>query len=141
MIVGVEVEARDLFVGDAVDRPAPDEAGEHLGEVARQAKRLPHLGDRAAGAVAGDDGGQRRAVPPIGLVYPLDDFFAPLMLEVDVDIGRLLALARDEAIEEHLVLDWVDRGDPKQETDEAIRRAREEKRSEGNEGVDKGKSR
>src|SRR3546814_3190875 len=99
MIVGVEVEARDLFVGDAVDRPAPDEAGEHLGEVARQAKRLPHLGDRAAGAIAGDDGGQRGAVPPIGLVNPLDDLLAPLMLEIDIDIGRLLALARDKALE------------------------------------------
>src|SRR3546814_19690777 len=122
MIVGVEVEARDLFVGDAVDRPAPDEAGEHLGEVARQAKRLPHLGDRAAGEVAGDDGGQRRAVPPIGLVSPLDAFFAPLMLEVYVDIGRLLALARAEPLAEKPVPDWVHRGDPTTETDAAVRR-------------------
>src|SRR3546814_12783374 len=87
MIVGVEVEARDLFVGDAVDRPAPDEAGEHLGEVARQAKRLPHLGDRAAGAGAGDAGGQRRAVPPTAIAYPLADYFAPPLTEVAVHIG------------------------------------------------------
>src|SRR3546814_5512557 len=46
---------------------------------------------------------QCRAVPPVGLIDPLDDFLAPLMFEVDVDIGRLLALTRHETLrsEEH----------------------------------------
>jgi len=30
----------------------------------------------------------------------LDDFLAPLVLEIDVDIGRLVALLRDEALEQ-----------------------------------------
>src|SRR3546814_2395683 len=59
---------------------------------------------------------------PIGLVDPLDDFLAPLMLEVDVDIGRLLALARHEALEEQLVPDRIDRGHAEQEADAAVRR-------------------
>ena len=34
------------------------------------------------------------------LVDMLDDFFAPLMLEIDVDVGRLAALHRHEALEQ-----------------------------------------
>ena len=30
----------------------------------------------------------------------LDDFFAPLMLEIDVDVGRLSALHRHKALEQ-----------------------------------------
>ena len=123
MIVGVEVEARDLFVGDTVDRPAPDEAGEHLRQIARQTKRFPDLSDRTAGAIARDHGRQRGAMPPIGLVDPLDDFFAPFMLKIDVDIGRLLALARHETFEKQLMLDRVDRRHAEQEADAAVRRA------------------
>src|SRR3546814_8742855 len=59
---------------------------------------------------------------PRGLVDPLDDFLERLMLEVDVDIGRLLALARHEALEEQLVPDRIDRGHAEQEADAAVRR-------------------
>ena len=93
MIVGIETDTRNLLVGDAVHRPSPDKARQHLGEIARQPERLADLGDRAAGAIAGDDRRQRCAGAPIGLIDPLDDFLAPFMLEVDVDIGRFLALA------------------------------------------------
>ncbi len=55
MVLGVEVF--DLVGRDAVDRPAPDQAGQHLGEIVWQAERLADLGDGAARAVAGDDGG------------------------------------------------------------------------------------
>ena len=34
----------------------------------------------------------RRAVAAIGLVDVLDHLLAPLVLEVDVDVGRLVAL-------------------------------------------------
>src|SRR3546814_3594261 len=63
-----------------------DEAGEHLGQIARQPERLAHFGHCAAGTVACDHRRQCRAVPPVGLIDPLDDFLAPLMFEVDVDL-------------------------------------------------------
>ncbi len=59
-----------------------------------QAQRLADIADRAARAIASDDSGQRRALPPIGGVDPLDHLLAPLMLEIHVDVGRLVARAR-----------------------------------------------
>ena len=38
----------------------------------------------------------------VAFVEVLDDLLAPLMLEVDVDVGRLVALGRDEAGEERV---------------------------------------
>src|SRR3546814_18840297 len=102
------------------DLPAPDEAGEHLGQIARQPERLAHFGHCAAGTVACDHRRQCRAVPPVGLIDPLDDFLAPLMFEVDVDIGRLLALTRHETLEEQFMLDRVDRSDAHEEADAAV---------------------
>src|SRR3546814_4196654 len=45
------------------------------------------------------------------------------MVEVDVDIGRLLALTRHETLEEQFMLDRVDRSDAQEEADAAVRGA------------------
>ena len=82
---------RHACLGDAVVRPAPDLAGQGAGHVLGQAQRLADLAHRAAGAVADDHGGQRGAVVAVGLVDPLDHLLAPLVLEIDVDVGRLVA--------------------------------------------------
>src|SRR3546814_5035298 len=58
----------------------------------------------------------------IGLVNPLDDFLAPLMLEIDVNIGGLAPFGRDEAFEQQLGAHRVDRGDPENIADRAVRR-------------------
>ena len=53
-------------------------------------------------ALVGDHGGgQRRALAAVLAVDVLDHLLAPLVLEVDVDVRRLVALARDEALEQH----------------------------------------
>ncbi len=67
--------------------------------VLRQAHDLAHLADGGAGAEMDDGGGQPGAVPPVAVVDVLDHLLAPLMLEIDVDVGRLAALVRDEALE------------------------------------------
>ncbi len=64
-----------------------------------------------------------RAVAAVLLVDVLDHFLAPLMLEIDVDVGRLLALLADEALEQQVVGRRVDRGDPQAVTDRAVGRA------------------
>ena len=51
-----------------------------------------------------------RSRPYFG-VDVLDHFLAPLMLEIDVDVGRLLALLGDEALEQQVAGRRVDRGD------------------------------
>src|SRR5690606_40095893 len=57
-------------------------------------------------------GGQPRPAPTIFLVDILHHLFAPLMLEIDVDIGRLVALGGDEAAKDQLGLSRVNLGDP-----------------------------
>ena len=50
-------------------------------------------------------------VAPVGAIDPLDHLLAPLVLEIDVDVGRLLALGRDEALEQQVQPRRVDGGD------------------------------
>ncbi len=57
---------------------------------------------------------------PVALEDPLDHLLAPLVLEIDVDVGRLLSLLRYEALEQHLDLIRTDRSDPEAVADERI---------------------
>ena len=57
---------------------------------------------------------------PYLLVDVLDDFFAPLVLEVDVDVGRLVALLGDEALEQHVAARRVDFGDAQAIADRGV---------------------
>jgi hypothetical protein len=59
-------------------------------------------------------------VAAVLLVDVLDDFFTTFVFEVDVDIGRLVALFADESLEEHADASGIDRGDAKAETDGGI---------------------
>src|SRR6185312_13703601 len=76
----------------------------HLGEpptlVGIQAEDLAEVAQRAFRPVHDHGRRDRRPLPAVLLVNVLDDLLAPLVLEIDVDVGRLIALARDEALEE-----------------------------------------
>ena len=70
-----------------------------------------------------DDGrADRGAMAAVALVDVLDDLLAPLMLEIDVDIGRLVAVRRNEAVEQKIDLVRIDRGDAEAIADRAIGR-------------------
>ncbi len=56
---------------------------------------------RRAAAIADDGRGERGAFLAVFFVDVGDDFIAPLMLEIDIDIGRFVALRRDEALEQN----------------------------------------
>ena len=45
------------------------------------------------------------------VVDVLDHLLAPLVLEIDVDVGRLLALLGDETLEQEIDLLGIDLGD------------------------------
>src|SRR3546814_18712965 len=75
-----------------------------------------------------DGGGDARAVAAVAFVDILHHLLAPFVLEIDVDIGRLVALGRDEALEQQIVFHRIDRG-------------RTEERRVGKECVSKGRSR
>src|SRR3546814_8002361 len=56
------------------------------------------------------------------LEHPLHDDLAPRMLEIDVDVGRLLALLTDETLEKEIRPFGIDRGDTEDVADRAVRR-------------------
>ncbi len=64
--------------------------------------------------------GQGGPVAAIGVVDPLDHFLPALVLEVDVDVGRLAALLRDEALEQKFRAHRIDRGDAEHVADGGI---------------------
>jgi hypothetical protein len=73
------------------------------------AQRLSGLA-RAARPVRRDRGRQRRALATVLPVDVLHNLFAPLMLEVHVDVRRLTALLADEPLEQHRRACWIDLG-------------------------------
>ncbi|MNL87941.1 hypothetical protein D3C87_2173760 [compost metagenome] len=56
-------------------------------------------------------------MPPIALIDVLDDLFAPLVLEIDIDVGRLVAVGRQETFEQQVVAGGIDAGDAQQIAD------------------------
>jgi hypothetical protein len=121
-IGAVEPELVDVAVGDALAGPAPHLPGERGRQVLGQAQRLAHLAHRAARAEAADHGGERGVIVRVGAIDPLDHVLAPLMLEIDVDVGRLVAVLGNEALEQQAMLDRVDRGDAEDVADHRIGR-------------------
>ena len=77
----------------------------------RVAERLGHVAHRRLGAVGDDVGDLRRVVPPVLGVDVLDDLLAPVALDVDVDVGRPVALGRQEALEQQAERHGVGGGD------------------------------
>jgi hypothetical protein len=58
----------------------------------------------------------------VALEDPLHDDLAPLVLEVDVDVGRFASLFGDEALKEEVVAAGIDRGDAEHVADGGVRR-------------------
>src|SRR5215469_15613309 len=59
---------------------------------------LAEISHGASRSVHDDGGGDRRPLASILPVDVLNDFLAPLVLEIDVDVGRFVALLGDEAL-------------------------------------------
>src|SRR5690606_34686750 len=80
--------------------PAPAAIGQGIDLVRRQAERFGHVSYGAGCVVAADHGSKRRALTAIAAEDVLNDFFAAFVLEVDVDVRRLIALARQKPLEQ-----------------------------------------
>ena len=88
-----------------------------------EAERLPHLARRAAAAIGDDVGGHRRAEPAVLLVDVLDDPLAPIAArQIEIDVGPLAALLRQEALEQQIHPDRIDRRDAEAVADGAVGR-------------------
>ncbi len=81
------------------------------------AECLRHVAHGVLGPVLDHVRDLRGVAPPVLLEHPLDDLLTAIGVEVDVDVGLLVAQARQEALERQPVVDRVDRGDVEQVAD------------------------
>ena len=87
------------------------------------AHRAAHVAQRRARPIADHHRGERGAVAAVLAVDVLDHLLAALVLEVDVDVGRLVALGADEPLEQQRHAIGVDLGDTQAITDGGVGRA------------------
>src|SRR5580692_5570824 len=121
-ISGVEPDLADVVLRDAFVIAAPDGLGEGGRHIRRQSEHLADFADGTTRAVMDDGRANGGAVASIAVVDVLDHLLAPLMLEIDIDVGRLAALFRDETGEEEVDLLGVHLGDAEAIADRAIGR-------------------
>ena len=119
-VLQIEVQFGGAFFVEPVLAPVRDLRRQRAGHVLGQAHGLADIAHRAAAAIADDGGADRGAVAAIGVVDPLDDFLAPFMFEVDVDVGRFAAFGADETFEQQAGARGVDRGDAEHVTNRRI---------------------
>ncbi len=107
------------------DRPgilAPRGVAERDDDILGEAEDLGGLADRRARAIGRHRRRETRALAPVALIDVLDHLFALLVLEIDVDVGRLVALGRDETLEQEIEFGGIDLGDPEAIADRRIGR-------------------
>ena len=118
-----EVEVQ-LLQRASVSTPSSDQpqtwAESVRDQVLGQAERLADVAQRALGAVADHGRAERGMVAAVGLEHPLHDDLAPLVLEIDIDVGRLAPLLGDEALEQQIVAVGIDRGDAEHVADRRV---------------------
>ena len=90
-IVRIETRLARLLLLHAALRPAPQHAGKRADRVVGQPEHLADFADRAAAAIADDGGGEVGVIAPVFFIDVLDHLFAAIVLEIDVDVGRLFA--------------------------------------------------
>ncbi len=111
-----------IGLGDVAAAAAPDRGRQRADGVFGEAKGLADLADRRAAAIGDDGGGDAGALAAVFAVDVLDHLLAPLVLEIDVDVGRLAPLRRDEALEQEVGAVGIDLGDAEAEADGGIGR-------------------
>ncbi|MDR9160943.1 hypothetical protein FEP45_06023 [Burkholderia multivorans] len=119
---GIEPDHLELLqqIAAAVEPSMPfrDTIDEHRIDT----ERLAGFAQHAARPIGRDGRRDRRAMLAVFFVDVLNHFLAPLMLEVDVDVGRLAAILADEAFEQQRALLGIHLGDAEAITDGRIRR-------------------
>ena len=99
-IFGIEARFADTPRIDRAAIPPRENAREPIDLREIETERLADVAHGALRTIGDERRGERRAIATVFLVDVLHHLFAALMLEVDVDVRRLVALARNEALEQ-----------------------------------------
>ena len=100
--------------------PMTDTSAQAIDLLERQAERLPHFAQRAPPAIANhlrDHGG---SVATVALVQLLNDLFAPFVLEIDVDVGRLTPFGAQKSLEQKIRTRRIHRRNAEREAHGAV---------------------
>src|SRR5262249_61009842 len=101
---------------------APARGRKRADRVFRQSEDLADLADGGT-SVIGDHGrGNAGMLTPVVLVNVLDHLLAPLVLEIDVDVGGLAAIRGDKPLEQEAAIARIDVSDAQTVADCRIRR-------------------
>ena len=103
---------RPMRVGRIDELELVHHLGQPIDERWIEAQRLADLARGAASAIGDDVGRHAGAVPAVFLVDVLNDALAAIAArQIEIDVGPLAALFGQEALEEQLHADRIDRGD------------------------------
>ena len=117
----IKGSAGDIVAHPEAAAPPPiDLIGQPINRIRCKSKGLADIAHGAAAAIADDLADKRRPVAPILCVDMLTDLLAPLVLEIDVDVGRLVPFAADEALEQDVDSIGIDRRDPEGIADRTV---------------------
>src|SRR5688572_28292022 len=118
--LGIEARLAYALLVDDAALPPLQRARERADLQLLDAERLADVADRAAAAISDDRGRQCGSLARVLAVDVLNDLLAPLVLEIDVDVGRLVALLRDEAFDQRLHAVWVYFRNTQAEADDGV---------------------
>ena len=90
--IGIEAGLADMLLGSSEFAQCPRRCVASAPTFLGQADHLADFADRRAAAIGDDGGGDAGAVAAVAVVDILDHLLAPLMLEIDVDVGRFVPL-------------------------------------------------
>ena len=111
-----------MLAFDAFGTPAPDGSDKHGDGVLGEPHDFSDLAHGHPGAVVNDCCRQSSAFAAVFFVYVLDDLFASLMFEIDIDIWRLVPFGGYEALEQKINPGRIDGCDAQAVTDGGISR-------------------
>src|SRR5690606_32579386 len=87
-----------------------------------EAERTADVAHRAPAAITDHGRRDRGTLAAILAEHVLQHFLAPLVFEINVDVGRLVAFPRQETLEQQVAAGRIDRGDAEAIADRRIGR-------------------
>ncbi len=116
----IETGTGDSIFRHRTTATAPDRGRQCADSVLGKTKGLADLADCRTAAIGNHGSGDAGAFAPVFAIDVLNDLFASLVLEIDIDVGWFAPLGRYEAFEQEVRAFGIDLGHAKTITDGGI---------------------